>query len=59
MKTLPLLVPTFSFEHEAIEIRLTVFDSRDARHGIRTTAAGKNLERASITAVEALVASER
>ena len=51
------VVPTFTFEHEEIEVRLTVFDSRDARHGIRTTAAGKNLERAAIAAVEELIAA--
>jgi hypothetical protein len=51
------VVPTFTFEYDGIEVRLTVFDSRDSRHGIRTTAAGRNLERASIAAVEELVAA--
>jgi hypothetical protein len=52
------VVPTFIFEHEGIEVRLSVFDSRDLRHGIRTTAAGRDLERASIASVEALIASD-
>jgi hypothetical protein len=50
------LVPTLSFEHEGIEIRLCVFDRRDLRHGIRSSPSGKPLERASIAAVEALIA---
>jgi hypothetical protein len=50
------LVPTLSFEHEGIEVRLTIFDRRDLRHGIRTSQAGKTLERASIAAVEELIA---
>jgi hypothetical protein len=51
------VVPTFSFEHEEVEVRLTVLDARDLRHSIRTTCAGRPLERASITAVEELVAT--
>ena len=51
------VVPTFSFEHEQLEIRLTVFDARDLRHSIRTTQAGRPLERASIAAVEELIAT--
>ncbi len=51
------VVPTLTFEHDGVEVRLTVFDSRDSRHGIRTSAAGRNLERASIAAVEELVAA--
>jgi hypothetical protein len=50
------LVPTLSFEHEGIEIRLAVFDRRDLRHGIRSSQSGKTLERASIAAVEELIA---
>jgi hypothetical protein len=51
------VVPSFSFEHEAIEVRLTVFDARDLRHSIRITPAGRPLERAPIAAVEELVGS--
>ena len=50
------MVPSFSFEHAAIEVRLTVFDARDLRHTIRTTPAGRPLERAPIAVVEELIA---
>lgn len=50
------IVPGFSFEHAAIEVRLTVFDARDLRHNIRTTPAGRPLERAPIATVEELIA---
>ncbi|MGH8637777.1 MAG: hypothetical protein ACREUX_12215 [Burkholderiales bacterium] len=50
------IVPSFSFEHEAIEVRLTVFDVRDLRHTIRTNPAGRTLERAPIATVEELIA---
>ena len=51
------VVPTLSFEHEGIEIRLAIFDRRDLRYGIRTSQAGKTLERASIADVEELIAT--
>jgi len=51
------VMPTFSLEHENVEIRLTVFDARDLRHSIRTSQAGRPLERASIAAVAELVAT--
>ena len=50
------VVPSLSFEHEAVEVRLTVFDTRDLRHSIRASLAGRPLERASIAAVEELIA---
>jgi hypothetical protein len=38
-------------------VRLTVFDSRDLRHSIRTSPTGRPLERAPIATVEELIAS--
>jgi hypothetical protein len=51
------VVPTFSFEHQDVEIRLTVLDARDLRHTIRTTPAGRPLERAPMAVVEELIAA--
>lgn len=51
------VVPTFAFEHDGVEVRVTVFDVRDLRHSIRVTPAGRPLERASIAAVEGLIAA--
>jgi hypothetical protein len=50
-------VPTFTFDHEDVEVRLTVLDARDLRHTIRTTPAGRPLERAPMATVEDLIAS--
>ncbi|MCC7082910.1 MAG: hypothetical protein IT530_19770 [Burkholderiales bacterium] len=49
------VVPGFSFEHDAVEVRLTVFDAHDLRHSIRATPTGRPLERAPIAAVEELL----
>jgi hypothetical protein len=51
------IVPTLSFEDEGVEVRLTLFDRRDLRHGIRTNPVGKIVERASIAAVEELISA--
>lgn len=51
------VVPTYRFEHERIEVRLTVFDDIDSRQTIRATPGGRALERGSISAVEALTAA--
>ena len=51
------VLPTFSFEHEDVAVRLTVFDVRDLRHTIRATPAGRPMERAPIPTVEELIAA--
>src|SRR5690606_32286992 len=51
------VVPTLSFDYEDVEVRLTVFDAVDQRHPIRATQAGRPIERAPITGVEALIAA--
>lgn len=48
-------VPTYTFEHDDIEVRLVVLDRHDLRHAIRTSPLGRPLERASISAVEQLL----
>jgi hypothetical protein len=49
------VVPTYTFEHDGAEVRVTALDARDLRHVIRTTPGGRPLERAPIPAVEALL----
>jgi len=49
-----LAVPTFTLQGEATEIRLAVFATDDLR---KNTVAGKTLERARISQVEALLAT--
>ncbi len=50
------LVPAYSFEHDAIEIRTIVLDARDLRQSVKSSLAGRPVERASITMVELLAA---
>jgi hypothetical protein len=52
------LLPTFDFEHDGAAVRMTVFDADDLRCSIRATQGGRTLERASISALQALLASE-
>jgi len=52
------VLPTFAFEHDGVEVRVTVFDDRDLRHGVRTSPNGRVLERGSIGTVQALLAAE-
>jgi len=49
------LVPTYSFDYENTEVRLAVFDARDIRYTIRTSAFGRPLERAPMPVVETLL----
>ncbi len=49
------VVPTLSFQHEDVEVRLTVFDAVDLRHPIRATPAGRPIDRAPIASVESLL----
>jgi hypothetical protein len=48
-------VPTYTIDDDGIEVQLTVFSRDDLRHPVRTTAEGKPIERARLTAVEALL----
>lgn len=51
-------VPTFLVDHPDAEIELKVFDFKDARQSIRSTALGRPLQRAGLAEVEALLRSE-
>jgi hypothetical protein len=50
------IVPTYSFEYEDTEVRVTVLDAQDIRYTIRTNASGRPIERAPMAAVETLLA---
>jgi len=49
------VVPAFTFEHGDVPVRLTVLDTQDLRHAIRTSPLGRTLERAPIAQVEQLL----
>ena len=51
------VVPILSFEHEGVDVRLTVFDAWHLRHTIRSTPGGRAIERAPIAAVEEMIAA--
>jgi len=48
------LVPAYSFEYGATEIRVIALDARDLRHPLKTSLTGRPEERASIGMVELL-----
>ena len=47
--------PVFTFDHEGVEVQLTVLDTRDLRTSIRATQEGRVIERARLAAVENLL----
>jgi hypothetical protein len=49
------LLPVFSIDDEGIEIEMTVLETRDLRAPVRITAEGRNIERAKLPAVRALL----
>lgn len=49
------LLPVFSIDDEGIEIEMTVLETRDLRAPVRITAEGRNIERAKLPAVKALL----
>lgn len=49
------MFPVFTFDHEGVEVQLTVLDARDLRTSIRATPEGRVIERARIAAVENLL----
>jgi hypothetical protein len=51
-----ITVPSFTLNDDGAEIELTVFSSRDARMPLKTSLAGKTIERAKLAAVEELLA---
>lgn len=51
-----ITVPSFTLNDEGAEIELTVFSPRDARMPLKTSPAGKAIERAKLAAVEELLA---
>lgn len=52
----PQIVPTFTFEFDDAGINASVFSSEDVRKAVKTSKAGKQVERARREAVSALVA---
>ncbi|MBM3340748.1 MAG: hypothetical protein FJY56_01330 [Betaproteobacteria bacterium] len=51
-----ITVPSFTLNDEAAPIELTVFSPRDARMPLKTSPAGKAIERAKLAEVEVLLA---
>ena len=51
------VVPVYAFVHQDTDIRAIVLDNVDHRSPLKTSAAGRAVERASIAAVESLVNS--
>jgi len=49
------LLPVFSIDDEGIEIEMTVLETRDLRAPVRITAEGRNIERAKLPTVRALL----
>ncbi len=49
-------VPMFVLEEDGVDVELQVFDARDERFPVRTSAHGRPMERAKIHAVEAMLA---
>ena len=49
------LLPVFSIDDEGIEIEMTVLETRDLRAPVRITAEGRNIERAKLPVVRALL----
>ena len=49
------LVPAYSFEFAATDIRAIALDERDLRHPVKTSQSGRPVERATITMVESLL----
>ena len=49
-------VPVFKISDQGVEIEVAVLSSQDLRHPLKTSIAGKAMERAKIDAVERLVA---
>jgi hypothetical protein len=45
----------FSIDDEGIEIEMTVLETRDLRAPVRITAEGRNIERAKLPTVRALL----
>jgi hypothetical protein len=52
------VVPSYSFEHEEVEAQVLVLDRADLRHPLKSSPAGKPIERASTASVEALLRSD-
>ena len=52
------LVPVYSFVHRDTDVRAIVLDNIDLRYPLKSSPAGRPVERASITSVESLIASE-
>lgn len=52
---MPFAAPVLSFDREGYEVHLTLLSPRDLRSQLKTTAAGKPLDRARRDAVEALI----
>jgi hypothetical protein len=50
-------VPLFTIDDDGIEIEIAVLSPRDARVPLKTSPAGKAIERAKRAAVEALLAA--
>ena len=48
-------VPTFTIDDDGVEVELVVLALDDLRHPVRTTPEGKPMERARLSAVEALL----
>ena len=49
------LVPLYTFVHEDTDIRIMVLDNVDQRSALKSSAAGRPVERASIATVESLI----
>lgn len=54
---MPLSAPVLSFDRDGVEVHLTLLMPRDLRFQLKTSAAGKPIERAKRGAVEALIAA--
>jgi hypothetical protein len=52
-----ITVPLFTIDDDGIEIEIAVLSPRDARVPLKTSPAGKTIERAKLAAVEELLAS--
>jgi len=48
-------IPMFMLEENGVDVELLVFDARDARFPVRTSAHGRPMERAKIHAVEVML----